>query len=149
MKNTLRIENGMVYGFASDLGFESSSPAGSKRQVSATWNFDGMTTEDFCALAWANFKVVVQRTTLKAMKDSDIASLRGKTLDAKDYLKAQSGGLAAKIAEQSAKLLEIQKGFIKLAMDEAIRELGPDQSNDAYSNRGMALYREKYEALVS
>lgn len=148
MKNTLRIEDGKVYGFSTDLGFTSSNANGESRAIQATWNFDGMSTEDFCSLAWANFKVVVQRTTLKKATNAQIAAYKGQTLMAKDYLEAGSSNKTAELAAANAKLAEVAKTFMQVALDMATVELGIDASKEALQNRTMAIFNERFASLV-
>ena len=70
----------------------------------------------------------------------------------KDYMKANAGGqtaaLKAQVAEQEARLKEIAKTFMNIALSEATAELGPGASNEAIQNKTMAIFNEKYAALV-
>ena len=148
----IKIENGMLEGLVIDEQFSSRGSAGTDRTVKVRWDFTGLDMHDLKTLIWGNFKVVVQRTTLSKMTDQQIRDLNGKTLFAKDYMKANAGGqtaaLKAQVAEQEARLKEIAKTFMNIALSEATAELGPGASNEAVQNRTMAIFNEKYAALV-
>ena len=148
----VKIENGVLKGLVIDEQFSSRGSAGTDRVVKVTWDFTGMDMHDLRTLVWGNFKVVVQRTTLSKMTDQQIRDLNGKTLFAKDYMKAGAGGqtaaLKAQVAEQEARLKEIAKTFMNIALGEAQAELGDGASNEALQNVCMRIFNEKYAALV-
>lgn len=152
MGKQFTIENDAIKGLEFDLAFSSRSNAGTDRNVSATWCFDGMASEDAAELLWSAFKVVVQRTTLKKASDAEIAKMKGQRLHAKDYLKAEAGGRAKELERQleaeRARVKEIAKAFMNVALKEAETELGPGASNEAIQNKTMAIFNEKYAALV-
>ena len=148
----IKIKNGMLEGLVIDEQFSSRGSAGTDRTVKVCWDFTGLDMHDLKTLIWGNFKVVVQRTTLSKMTDQQIRDLNGKTLFAKDYMKANAGGqtaaLKAQVAEQEARLKEIAKTFMNIALSEATAELGPGASNEAVQNVTMRIFNEKYAALV-
>ena len=148
----IKIENGMLEGLVIDEQFSSRGSAGTDRTVKVRWDFTGLDMHDLRTLVWGNFKVVVQRTTLSKMTDQQIRDLNGKTLFAKDYMKANAGGqtaaLKAQVAEQEARLKEIAKTFMNIALSEAQAELGDGASNEAVQNVTMRIFNEKYAALV-
>ena len=152
MGKQFTIENNEIKGLEFDLGFSSRSNAGTDRNVSAVWSFDGMASEDAAELLWSAFKVVVQRTTLKKASDAEIAKMKGQRLYAKDYLKAEAGGRTRELERQlevdRARLKEITKAFMNAALAEATAELGPGASNEAVQNVTMRIFNEKYAALV-
>ena len=152
MGKSFTIENNVIKGLEFDLGFSSRSNAGTDRNVNATWVFDGMTSEEAAELLWAAFKVVVQRTTLKKASDAEIARMKGQRLFAKDYLKAEAGGRARELERQleaeRARVKEIAKTFMNIALGEAQAELGDGASNEAIQNVTMRIFNEKYAALV-
>lgn len=152
MGKQFTIENNEIRGLEFDLGFSSRSNAGTDRNVNATWVFDGMSSEEAAELLWSAFKVVVQRTTLKKASDAEIAKMKGQRLYAKDYLKAEAGGRAKELERQleaeRARVKEIAKAFMNVALAEATAELGPNASNEAIQNKTMAIFNEKYAALV-
>ena len=152
MGKQFTIENNEIKGLEFDLGFSSRSNAGTDRNVSAVWCFDGMSSEDAAELLWSAFKVVVQRTTLKKASDAEIAKMKGQRLHAKDYLKAEAGGRTKELERQleveRARLKEITKAFMNAALAEATAELGSGATNEAVQNRTMAIFNEKYAVLV-
>lgn len=152
MGKQFTIENDVIKGLEFDLTFSSRSNAGTDRNVSAVWVFDGMTSEEAAELLWSAFKVVVQRTTLKKASDAEIAKMKGQRLFAKDYLKAEAGGRARELERQleaeKARVKEIAKAFMNIALAEATAELGPGASNEAVQNVTMRIFNEKYAALV-
>ena len=152
MGKQFTIVDGKIEGLEFDLAFSSRSNAGTDRNVSATWVFDGMAVEEAAELLWSAFKVVVQRTTLKKASDAEIAKMKGQRLYAKDYLKAEAGGRAKELERQleaeRARVKEIAKAFMNVALAEATAELGSGASNEAVQNRTMAIFNEKYAALV-
>ena len=152
MGKTFTINDNKIEGLEFDLTFSSRNNAGTDRNVSAVWSFDGMASEDAAELLWSAFKVVVQRTTLKKASDAEIAKMKGQKLFAKDYLKAEAGGrtkeLERQLEAERARLKEITMAFMNVALAEATAELGPGASNEAVQNRTMAIFNEKYAALV-
>ena len=152
MGKQFTIENNEIKGLEFDLGFSSRSNAGTDRNVSAVWSFDGMASEDAAELLWSAFKVVVQRTTLKKASDAEIAKMKGQRLYAKDYLKAEAGGRTKELERQleveRARLKEITKAFMNAALAEATAELGQGASNEAVQNVTMRIFNEKYAVLV-
>ena len=152
MGKQFTIENNEIKGLEFDLGFSSRSNAGTDRNVSAVWSFDGMASEDAAELLWSAFKVVVQRTTLKKASDAEITKMKGQRLYAKDYLKAEAGGRTKELERQleveRARLKEITKAFMNAALAEATAELGSGATKEAVQNRTMAIFNEKYAVLV-
>ena len=86
------------------------------------------------------------------MSDADIEGLKGQTLNVMDFLTADGGGtnaaLKAQLEAEKARLVEITKAFMNVALAEATAELGPGASNEAVQNRTMVIFNEKYAALV-
>ena len=148
----IRIENGIIKGFVVDEEFTSQGPGGNVRRVSATWTFDGMPVEKMCQLVWADAKVKMRNAKLSKMSDANIESLKGRILNVMDFLSADGGGtnaaLKAQVAEQEARLNEIAKTFMNIALSEAQVELGEGASNEAIQNVTMRIFNEKYAALV-
>lgn len=148
----VRIENGIIKGFVVNEEFTSQGPGGNVRRVGATWSFDGMPVEKMCQLVWADAKVKMRTAKLSKMSDADIEGLKGQTLNVMDFLSADGGGttaaLKAQLAAQEARLNEIAKAFMSIALSEATAELGPNASNEAIQNKTIAIYNEKYATLV-
>ena len=148
----VRIENGIIKGFIINEEFTSQGPGGNVRRVSATWSFDGMPVEKMCQLVWADAKVKMRNAKLSKMSDADIEGLKGQTLNVMDFLSADGGGtnaaLKAQLEAERARLKEITKAFMNVALAEATAELGQGASNEAVQNRTMAIFNEKYAALV-
>ena len=148
----VRIENGIIKGFVVDEEFTSQGPGGNVRRVSATWTFDGMPVEKMCQLVWADAKVKMRNAKLSKMADKDIEGLKGQTLNVMDFLSADGGGtnaaLKAQLEAERARLKEITKAFMNIALAEAQGELGPGASNEAIQNVCMRIFNEKYAALV-
>ena len=148
----VRIENGIIKGFTINEEFTSQGPGGNVRRVSATWTFDGMPVEKMCQLVWADAKVKMRNAKLSKMSDADIEGLKGQTLNVMDFLSADGGGtnaaLKAQLEAERARLKEITKAFMNIALAEATAELGPGASNEAIQNKTMAIFNEKYAALV-
>ena len=148
----VRIENGIIKGFVVAEEFTSQGPGGNVRRVSATWTFDGMPVEKLCNLVWADAKVKMRNAKLSKMSDADIEGLKGQTLNVMDFLSADGGGtnaaLKAQLEVERARVKEIAKAFMNVALAEATAELGPGASNEAVQNRTMVIFNEKYAALV-
>ena len=148
----VRIENGIIKGFIINEEFTSQGPGGNVRRVSATWSFDGMPVEKMCQLVWADAKVKMRNAKLSKMSDADIEGLKGQTLNVMDFLSADGGGtnavLKAQLEVERARVKEIAKAFMNVALAEATAELGSGASNEAVQNRTMAIFNEKYAALV-
>ena len=148
----ITIENGIIKGFIVNEEFTSQGPGGNVRRVSATWTFDGMPVEKMCQLVWADAKVKMRNAKLSKMSDSDIESLKGRTLNVMDFLSADGGGtnaaLKAQLEAEKARLVEITKTFMNIALNEATAELGAGASNEAIQNATMRIFNEKYASLV-
>ena len=148
----VRIENGIIKGFVVAEEFTSQGPGGNVRRVNATWSFDGMPVEKMCQLAWSDAKVKMRNAKLSKMSDADIEGLKGQTLNVMDFLSADGGGtnaaLKAQLEAEKARLVEITKAFMNIALSEAQVELGDGASNEALQNVCMIIFNENYAVLV-
>ena len=148
----VRIENGTLQGLTIREEFTSQGTTGTVRRVNATWTFDGMPVDKLCRLLWADAKVKMRNAKLSKMTDSEIATLNGQSLNVNDFLSADGGGtnaaLKAQLEAERARLVEITKTFMNIALNEATAELGAGASNEAIQNRTMAIFNEKYAVLV-
>ena len=148
----VRIENGTLQGLTIREEFTSQGTTGTVRRVNATWTFDGMPVDKLCRLLWADAKVKMRNAKLSKMSDADIEGLKGQTLNVMDFLSADGGGtnaaLKAQLEAERARVKEIAKAFMNVALAEATAELGSNASNEAVQNHTMAIFNEKYAALV-
>lgn len=143
----IEIIDGKIYGVTFTDQFSVEGADKVKRVFKGKLSFDGMAIEDVLRYAFEHAKVVIRRTTLKDMK-GDIEKFDRQTVLMAEHMTSSKGGQAAKVAELQAQIEGMQRAFLELSMNEAIKELGADASKDAIGNRGMEIYRTKYEPVI-